>query len=277
MIAEPTAPSIIVLDVETTGKDRARDQVIELCIQLGLDECAEFRTWRFKPSVPINPEATKVHGITDADLAACPTFASSAPQVVALINAAEVIVGYNVAFDLDMLQAELQRAGLPALDLAAKQVVDVLRLWHTVEPRTLAAAHQKFCGPELTDAHQAAADVAGTARVLVGMLATFGLTGKPWPEIAAMANPFAGRANWIGPSHHVQWDADGNAVFGFGKNANRRIDQTDPGFLRWVISKDFPQHVKDICTAALQLPGVHLKPWIAERYPRPATTEADHA
>lgn len=269
-------PAIVVLDVETTGKDRARDQVIELCIQLGLDECAEFRTWRFKPSVPVHPEATKVHGITDADLVDCPAFAAIASSIVAYIAGTDVIVGYNVAFDLDMLQAELARAGLPALDLAAKQVVDVLRLWHTVEPRTLAAAHQKFCGAELVDAHQAAADVAATSRVLVGMLATFGLGGKPWPELAAMANPFAARANWIGPSHHIQWSADGKTILAFGKNNGRPLDETDPGFLRWVIDKDFPPHVKEVCRAALQLRGEALTTWIAQRYPRPATSEADH-
>lgn len=268
-------PAIAVLDVETTGKDRARDQVIELCVQLGVDDLSEFRTWRFKPSIPIHPEATKVHGITDADLAACPTFADSASQVVAHIAAAEVIVGYNVAFDLDMLQAELQRAGLPALDLAAKHVVDVLRLWHHVEPRTLVAAHQKFCGAELDGAHQAAADVAATARVLRGMLSSFGLTEKPWPDLAAMANPFEGRAKWIGPSHHIQWGSDGKPVIAFGKYSGTPIARVDSGFLSWVGRNDFPPHVKEICRAALTFGG-DVEGYIAQRYPRPPTTEADH-
>lgn len=266
---------IVVLDVETTGKDRARDQIIELCLQLGLEgEARQVRTWRIKPSVPINPEATKVHGITEADLAGEPPFTKVGAAIASYLADAEVVVGYNVAFDLDMLQAELGRAGLPPLDLAAKQVVDVLRLWHHVEPRTLTAAHAKFCGAELTDAHRADADVAATGRVLAAMLAAFDLTSKSWLELATIADPFTSRVNWIGPSHHIQWDVDGNAVFGFGKNQHRRVDQTDPGFLRWVLSKDFPPHVKDICAAALQLPGVHLKPWIAERYPRRTTTEA---
>lgn len=266
--------AIVVLDVETTGKDRSRDQIIEIALQLGLGEDAKRCGWRVKPSVPIAPEATKVHGITDADLANELPFSAIGPQVVALLGEADVLVGYNVAFDLDMLQAELARSGLPALELDAKQIVDVLRLWQHVEPRTLVAAHAKFVGTELSDAHQAAADVAATGRVLQGMLANFGLDEKPWSELAAIADPFTSRANWIGPSHHIQLDADGNAIFGFGKNQGRRVDQTDPGFLRWVIGKDFPPHVKDICAAAIRLPGVHLKPWIAEHYPRRIRSEA---
>ena len=139
------------------------------------------------------------------------------------------------------------------------------------------ASRLRLAGPELDDiAHQAAADVAGTARVLVGMLATFGLTGKPWPDLAAMANPFAGRANWIGPSHHIQWSADGKTILAFGKNNGRPLDETDPGFLRWVIDKDFPAHVKEVCRAALQLRGEALTAWIVQRYPRPASTEVEH-
>lgn len=277
--------TVVILDVETTGKDRARDQVIELAIRIGLsDEDALDQSWRFRPAVPIAPDATKVHGITDADLATCHTFAEHAAEVLAILHKADVIVGYNVAFDIDMLQAELARAGLPPLDLDAKWVVDVLRLWQHVEPRTLSAAHDRFVGEPLEGAHQAGADVAATGRVLLGMVSDWGLqagvSAQPdlwqWSELAAISDPFTSRASWIGPSHHIQWDADGFAIFAFGKYANRRVDQVDPGFLRWVGGKDLPPHVRDICAAALKLPAVHLKPWIAERYPRrpAASTEA---
>jgi DNA polymerase-3 subunit epsilon len=265
--------AIVVLDVETTGKDRARDQVIELCIRLGLGELDEARVWRIKPTVPVHPEAQAVHGISAEDLATCPAFVEVAPHFLPLLDTADVIVGYNVAFDLDMVQAELARAGLSPLDLAGKHVIDVLRLWHHVEPRTLAAAHEKFCGAPLADAHQASADVAATARVLGAILDAFGLSGKPWSELAAIATPFAGREKWIGPSHHLQWD-DTGAVIAFGKYRGVRLDRADPGFLRWVLDKDFPPHVKDVCRAALQLRGDQLVAWIADRYPRPTTTEA---
>jgi len=213
-----------------------------------------------------------VHGIKAEDLVACPSFRDVAPEFRSLLDAADVIVGYNVAFDLDMLAAELSRAEMPPLDLAEKKIVDVLRLWHHVEPRTLVAAHAKFCGSALVDAHQASADVAATARVLAAMLDAFGLADKPWPEIAAISDPFPKRAAWIGPSPHVQWDDNGVAVFGFGKHKGRRVDQIDAGFLRWVLGKDFPPHVKDVCRAALEHRH-QLTAWIVERYPRPVVQE----
>src|SRR5687768_10364436 len=49
--AEAEADGVLVFDVETTGTDRRRDQVIELCVQYGLSGAS--KTWRFKPSVSI--------------------------------------------------------------------------------------------------------------------------------------------------------------------------------------------------------------------------------
>jgi DNA polymerase-3 subunit epsilon len=258
----------VVLDVETTGKEKATDQIIELCLRFGLGPDAAASTWRIRPEVPIHPEALSVHGITMEALAACPLFPAVVSEFLPLITGADVLVGYNVRFDLDMLQAELARAELPPLSFAGKQIVDVLRLWHYAEPRTLVAAHAKFCGEALVDAHQAAVDVAATARVLSSMLATFGLSDKPWPEIAAISDPFANRAAWLGPSPHIQWDESGAVVFGFGKYKGQQVAHADGGFLRWVLAKDFPPHVKKICRVARERRGM-FDEWIATYYPRP--------
>src|SRR5215207_3055129 len=99
---------VLVSDVETTGTDRRRDQVIELCVQDGLDGAASSRIWRFKPSVPINPGAQAVHGISMEDLAGCPSFGACAEEIVEVFTAAEVVIGYNLAFDIDMLQSEYE-------------------------------------------------------------------------------------------------------------------------------------------------------------------------
>jgi DNA polymerase-3 subunit epsilon len=264
---------IVVLDVETTGKEKATDQIIEICLRFGLDSEAESRTWRIKPSVPIHPEATAVHGITMEALAECPSFPAVVSEFLPEINGAKVLVGYNVSFDFDMIQSELSRAGLPPLDFTGKEIIDVLRLWHYNEPRTLVAAHAKFCGQELVDAHQASADVAATARVLVSMLSTFGLADKPWPEIAAISDPFANRVAWIGPSPHIQWNESGAIVFGFGKYKGQQVVHADAGFLRWILAKDFPPHVNKICQVVLERRH-HFNEWISQYYPRPISKTA---
>jgi DNA polymerase III subunit epsilon len=261
---------ILVFDVETTGTDRRSDQVIELCIQFGLGDprgsgAPPSRTWRIRPSVAISPGAQAVHGISMEDLAGCPSFGELAEELRAIFDRAEVLVGYNLTFDIDMIQAEYERLGLPLLDLSAKRIVDPFRLWQQCEPRTLQDAHRRFAGGGFDEAHSAAADVAATGRVLQGMLAAFDLEGRSWDAIAGVCEPE--RATWIGPSRHVRWDEEGAPVLGFGKHAGARLDalaRTDGGtYLRWILGKDFPPHVHEICRKAFELRGDALVSWIA--------------
>jgi DNA polymerase-3 subunit epsilon len=245
---------VVVFDVETTGTDRRNDQVIELGVQLGLGEDAQHRTWRFRPDVPIHPGAQAVHGISMADLEGCPSFRDCVDEIAALFDRVEVIIGYNIAFDIDMLQAEYERAGKRALDFSGMTIVDAFRLWQQCEPRSLQHAHQRFVGDRFTAAHSASADVAATGRVLTGMLRAFGLEQQDWGAIAGLCDPQ--RATWIGPTRHLRWEA-GVVVMGFGKHAGSALHKIahgpDRSFLRWVLDRDFPPHVVEICRAALEL------------------------
>jgi DNA polymerase-3 subunit epsilon len=270
----PRLPTIIVFDCETTGIDFTRDQVIELCVQHGLDHQATSRVWRIKPAVPIHPAAQAVHGITMADLAECPPFAAFADEIAAVFASADVIIGYNLSFDIDMLQAEYTRIGKPLLDLGGKQIVDAFRLWQQCEPRSLQHAHRRFVGDEFAAAHSASADVAATGRVLVGMLRHFNLHEQDWGSIASVCDP--GRASWVGPSRHLRWEND-VIVLGFGKHAGAVVHELaagpDRGFLSWVIGKDFPPHVGEICRAALERTGDDFIAWARQRFGQAAPTE----
>ena len=263
---------IVIFDCETTGIDFGRDQIIELCVQHGLGAAATTRTWRLKPAVPIHPAAQAIHGISMDDLEGCPAFAACADDIVAVFDGAEVIVGYNLAFDIDMLQAELARVAKAPLDLTGKQVVDAFRLWQQCEPRSLTHAHRRFVGEEFEAAHSASADVAATGRVLEGMLRAFKLDGKGWGEIASVCDPL--RKAWVGPSRHLRWDGD-VIVLGFGKYAGAAMHELaagpDRSFLRWMIDRPsdrgFPPHVVDICRAALDKPGEEFLSWAREKWP----------
>jgi len=280
-IAEQVAggppPRIVIFDCETTGTDRLQDQVIELCIQRGLADDAPSQTWRIKPTAPIHPGAQAVHGIALADLEGAPPFAEVAAAIAAVFAETDVIVGYNIAFDIDMLQAEYTRIGKPLLDLGGKKIVDAFRLWQQCEPRSLQHAHQRFVGNGFAAAHSASADVAATGRVLSGMLRAFNLADQDWESIACKCDPqYASRASWVGPSRHLRWEGD-VVVLGFGKHSNAALHQLaagpDRSFLRWVVERDFPIHVGEVCRAALDLSGDEFLAWARRRYPVLATAK----
>jgi DNA polymerase-3 subunit epsilon len=210
------------------------------------------------------------------DLAACPMFGEVADDIAAAFARADVLVGYNLAFDIEMIQAEMGRLGRPLLDLAGKKIVDPLRLWQHCEPRSLQHAHVRFVGNGFTAAHSASADVAATGRVLSGMLQHFKLHEQGWDEIAAVCDPQPNKwASWVGPSRHLRWEGE-VVVIGFGKHSGTPLHELaagpDRSFLRWVVERDFPPHVADVCRAAMELQGPQLLAWIRERYGQPAST-----
>ena len=64
---------IVVLDTETTGLDAAKDMVIEIgayrpAFGRATEEADVFATL-VNPGLPIRAASTRIHGITDADVA----------------------------------------------------------------------------------------------------------------------------------------------------------------------------------------------------------------
>ncbi|MCB0323250.1 MAG: 3'-5' exonuclease [Bdellovibrionales bacterium] len=257
----------LFFDVETTGMQPGQDQIIELCVQHGSGESAKSESWRIRPTVPISAAAQAVHGITVEELRDCPTFDAVAETIRERFSSVKTIVGYNLEFDLGFLQAELARVGLPMLDLRDKHLLDPLILWRRMEPRSLSDAFRRFVGGELQGAHCAANDVAATAQVFLGMLTSFNLTDKQLPELTQICG--LARSNWIGPSYHFQWK-DCVPVFGFGKHRLKPIadviSEGNGDYLTWLISSDFPDHVKRIARTASSSTPSELQTWLEKEF-----------
>ena len=55
----------VVYDLETTGKEPSEDEAIEIgALKVQDGKIVDSKSWLLKPSVPINPEAAAVHGLT---------------------------------------------------------------------------------------------------------------------------------------------------------------------------------------------------------------------
>lgn len=93
-------PAAIILDTETTGLGDA-DQVSEVA---AINTAGEtLLDTLVCPSIPIPAEATAIHGIDAAMVAAAPTFVEIYPDLRRLLDGASRIVVYNAAYDRRLL------------------------------------------------------------------------------------------------------------------------------------------------------------------------------
>ena len=97
---------ILSLDLETTGLNTRQDRVL----QIGLtDLTGAHQSEQFvKPDIPIPETSTAIHGITEEDVANAPPFGAVFTSYQDLIQD-KVLIGYNIGFDLAVLDAETDR------------------------------------------------------------------------------------------------------------------------------------------------------------------------
>lgn len=240
----PLERPLVFFDIEATGLDTSRDRIVELSyIKLYPDGKKESRTLRLNPTIPISKEATEVNGITDEDVAGCPTFADKATELAGVFGGCD-LAGFNSNyFDVPMLVEEFIRAGVD-FDISACQRVDVQGIYHKMEKRNLSAAYRFYCGKELEHAHTAMADTEATLEVFAAQLDHY---GDALPHGIAGLAEFSRFNKNIDLAGRMIYNEQHIPEFNFGKYRNRPVEwvvQNDPGFISWMLQADFPQNTK---------------------------------
>ena len=247
---------LVVVDLETTGQFPNEDRIVEVS-GLKLLPGGERLTFtrRVNPGRPIAADATRVHGIRDADVAGEPTFEQLAPELAAFLEGCD-LAGFNLlGFDLPMLRAEFGRAGR-AFPAEGTRVVDAYSIFVQREQRSLSAALSFYCGRRHDGAHGAEADVRATADVLLAQVARY----ADLPTDVAGLHELCVDNRYVDPARKFVW-RDGEAVLNFSKLKGRPlrwIAQQERSFLEWMLKGDFPPESKHVAREAL-----------AGRFPQP--------
>ncbi|MDP1727901.1 MAG: 3'-5' exonuclease [Bacteroidota bacterium] len=234
---------LIVFDLETTGISISNDRVVEIaCIKIFPDGTEEVRVERVNPQIPIPPEVTAIHGISDADVADKPTFAMLAKDLSVFMKGCD-FAGFNSnKFDFPMLVEEFLRAGVE-FDAENRKFVDAQRIFHTMEPRNLNAAYKFYCNKPLENAHSAEADTRATYEVLKAQI-------QHYPELENNLDflcKFSGQNNNVDLAGRMVFNAAGKEVFNFGKHRGKLVEdilKTDTGYYKWMLDGDFSLDTK---------------------------------
>jgi DNA polymerase-3 subunit epsilon len=239
---------ICFFDLETTGIEVAKDRIVEISIhKVFPNGTTESKTWLVNPTIPIPPQTTAVHGITNEKVANEPTFKELANTIHAMIKDSD-LGGFNSdRFDIPLLAEEMLRAGVD-FDMKNRVSVDVQTIFHKKEERTLSAAYKFYCNESLENAHSAEADTMATYEILKAQL-------ERYPDLEndmKSLSEYTTRKKSVDFAGFIALNNDGKEIFTFGKNKGLLVEdvlEKEPGYYSWIQNADFPLYTKKVLTA----------------------------
>jgi DNA polymerase-3 subunit epsilon len=236
----------VVFDIESTGTDPVKDEIIELAIiridtnNIFPEERYRKFVYRFNPGMHIPEEATKVHGIIDEDVKSEPHFEDKAEEIKKIFSGCDVIGYSSNTFDVPMLVEKMLRLDIEIFN-EQTEFIDVAVIFKKKEERTLSAAVKFFLDKEHDGAHSALADVEATLEVLNAQV-------KRYPDIGNSVDSLSKFSQYddrkiVDYAGKLVYNKDGKVCYNIGKAKGVPVED-DPGFGEWMLSKDFALDTK---------------------------------
>lgn len=169
--------------VDVEGNGGSPPEIVEIALIQFIDRCRLGRRfhWLVKPTQPISPAVSRLHGLTDADVRSSPSIQDIADDLLTWLDDA-TIVGHNVKVEVEIISRSLS-------DWRPKRAFDTLLLARLLRPglpsyslERLAAQFDLESNPMLPAGrghHSAIYDAALAALLLVELL-----SGLSEPDIA---------------------------------------------------------------------------------------------
>lgn len=236
---------LIFFDLETTGIDQQKDRIIEIYAKKFLpDGTTEEYYQLFNPMIPIEKEATDIHGFTNESLEKHPTFSKKAVEVYNFFKDCDY-AGYNcIKFDIPFLMEELTRHKQPFHPIKAN-FIDPYKIISKKESFKLGDVYKRYFNEEMENAHSAEADINATIRIFEEQINRYELgTVEEISELVrsdSKGNKFIDFAG-------VFYKKDDEYYYGIGKYKGNPVSN-HLSYLNWIIDKsDMQQNVKMVAS-----------------------------
>lgn len=240
---------IAFIDLETTGINLGTDRIVEIAIvKISPDGSKLVKRKLINPEMPIPPQSSEVHGITDDMVKDAPTFKQASNEIRQFLDNCD-LAGYNSnKFDIPLLVEEFLRSGQD-FRTDGRKLLDVQKVFHVMEPRTLSAAYRFYCNKELEGAHSAEVDASATWEVLEAQVEKYPQIGNTVDSIVKAV----GEEEIVDFARRMVYQ-DGRIVFNFGKHKGKVVEEVlrmERSYYDWMMQGDFPQHTKQKLTEIL--------------------------
>ena len=235
------------IDIEATGSNVATDRIVEIAIIKHLpDGSRTIKRKLLNPQMSIPQLVCDIHGITDEMVKDAPSFKQAAHEIKQFLDGCDLACYNAYRLDVPLLIEEFIRAGVD-FEMKNRKLVDVQKIFHLMEQRTLAAAYKFYCNKALENAHSAEVDAAATAEILNAQLAKYPQLGNNIDSILKTI----GEDNIIDFARRFIYDDKGKEVFNFGKHKGRPIAdvlKSEPQYYDWMMKGEFPMNTKQKLT-----------------------------
>lgn len=242
-------------DLETTGINISHDRIVELFV-LKVTPAGQETVFAqlLHPGMPIPPESSLFHGITDEKVKDAPPFKEIAKNLARFLEGCD-LAGFNIVkFDVPLLVEEFLRAGVE-FDVSKRKLIDAQKIFHMMEKRTLSAAYRFYCKRNLDNAHSAEADARATFEILQKQVELY--AGQPVEDnkgevVGMIENDMdvlhrLTLTNMVDLAGRIVLNDEGVEIFNFGKHKDKPVLDVlrrEPSYYDWMINGDFPLDTK---------------------------------
>jgi len=198
-----------VIDLETTGLDPLKDQIIEVgivqfCFQVNTPDAptiSEMYGGLQDPGRPLSEDIVRITGLTDFDLA---NRSIRWPLVEELLSGCDLVVAHNMDFDRSFIRALPNLAPISGVWGCSMRHIDWAAKGHKTQALNYIAADQGFVNPF---AHRALFDCATTFRIIAPHLTElYERCQQREFEVRALGAPFASKD--VLKARGYRWDGD---------------------------------------------------------------------
>ena len=235
------------IDIEATGSNVTTDRIVEIAIIKQLpDGTRTVKRKLINPQIPIPQLTIDIHGITEEMVKDAPTFKQVAQEIKQFLHGCDLSCYNAYRLDIPMLVEEFIRADVE-FDMKSRKLVDVQKIFHQMEQRTLAAAYKFYCQKTLEGVHSAEVDAAATAEILMAQIERYPQLGNTVESIAKVV----AEDDVIDFARRFIYNEKKVEVFNFGKHKGRPVAdvlKSEPQYYDWMMKGEFPMNTKQKLT-----------------------------
>jgi DNA polymerase-3 subunit epsilon len=164
---------LVFIDLASTELDLKYARIIRIStIKILPDSTKIFVTNLINPEVEITPEAHRVHGISKKDVKNEKPFSNYSDSIANHLAGCDLI-GFGIKrFSLPLLRKEFRKSKT-YFSIKSRSVLDLMNIYHKIEPRDYSSAHKRFTKKSLTNYYDSKDRVEGMIDIFQGQLSSF--------------------------------------------------------------------------------------------------------